>query len=516
MAPVTLTFKTGPHDVFELPVDDGEDVESLVVCVMSMREDLGENLRLVHKGKILKDGQLIRDIGYQPGDFIAVSAKTASETVPNTPPSIASAPAPDIGPASGNAAPAMSMGAGAATPGVTPSIAPSGADPPETVIEQLCGMGFERPRVVDALRAAFNNPDRAVEYLFNGIPAPVDVAGAGPANAMGGPWPEGMLGPQLLTKSGLQPTAQALGGADVVLLYFSAHWCPPCRQFTPRLVTALTHGATPQLATVFVSGDRDAASFAQYYSEMPWLALPFGTPRAQALGPSFGVRGIPSLVVLDGKTGRLISSDGRGDLQRNNFDIPACIAAWGVVAQPTTQAPAADPEPLPVPVIKAPLGPDPLPIDDSAADAALSSVGNEPYEVQEAFFKTGLKVLDNVLQNPDEPKFRQLKKTNAALSAKLFNVADGAGLTLLTLAGFEVTDEVVMMSGAPDGRCTAVRNKIQKSSSAAWEKQARLERDARIKEEVEKDKGRVERTMGGDENGRNNFGSSRRGARGGG
>lgn len=401
--------------------------------------------------------------------------------------------------------------------------------PPEAAVAELQSMGFPKDQVIRALQAAFHNLERATEYLLDGnIPSPPDepmVPPQAPQPANMGAWPDGMLGQQLLTKSGTQPTAQALGNAQVVLLYFSAHWCPPCQRFTPMLTqayAAANMGGQPQVQVVFASSDRDPASFEHYYAIMPWLALPFG-PQAQMLGSAFGVQGIPSLVAIDRRTGNVLDKNARDMITRCNFDLSACCRNWGITAAPPAAAPAVIPTPAPAATLAAPVPakkPEPAPtdIDSEAVNAALMSLSDvEDDSVKEVFCVTILKVLNNTLQTPQEPKFRTLKKENAALKSKLFDVADGAAAALLKTAGFTNSADVISLGDPPTGQCTAVRDRVQQFAEEEKMRLLRKERDARIAEEQEKDKGKApERKFGGGEDGRHNIGAGRRRGGGGG
>jgi len=134
-----------------------------------------------------------------------------------------------------------------------------------------------------------------------------------------------LLGEELISKGGQKSSTSELEG-KVIALYFSAHWCPPCRQFTPLLAATyatITKDKKP-FEIVFVSSDQNESQFNTYFDTMPWKSLPFqDRTRKAALSEQFGVKGIPTLIVL-GADGQVISRDGRSEVAKSNakaFDV---------------------------------------------------------------------------------------------------------------------------------------------------------------------------------------------------
>ena len=93
-------------------------------------------------------------------------------------------------------------------------------------------------------------------------------------------------------------------------LYFSAHWCSPCRQFTPKLVEYYNKvlGEHPEFEIIFVSSDKSAEAMAAYMSEagMPWPAIDFGKLANVPTLKKYAGDGIPDLVIVD-TTGKVLA-----------------------------------------------------------------------------------------------------------------------------------------------------------------------------------------------------------------
>jgi nucleoredoxin len=103
---------------------------------------------------------------------------------------------------------------------------------------------------------------------------------------------------------------EALAKKKLIALYFSAHWCAPCRKFTPQLVEFYNRVASqhPEFEIVFVSNDRSPLGMETYMRDthMPWPAIDFAKlPGKEAL-QKYGGESIPCLVLLDA-SGKVIS-----------------------------------------------------------------------------------------------------------------------------------------------------------------------------------------------------------------
>ncbi|RAL40192.1 hypothetical protein DM860_008332 [Cuscuta australis] len=194
------TLKGSHFEIEVKPEDTIADVKKNIETVQGSDVYPAAKLMLIHQGKVLKDGTTLEENKVAENSFVVVmmsKSKTSSgegsasatpttrETQPSNPPA-SSTPAPTT------VAPTP---APAATPSPAP-VAPTGSGDVygqaasslvagstlDVAIQQILDMGggtWERDTVVRALRAAYNNPERAVEYLYSGIPETAEVPPSG-------------------------------------------------------------------------------------------------------------------------------------------------------------------------------------------------------------------------------------------------------------------------------------------------------------------------------------------------
>jgi len=142
---------------------------------------------------------------------------------------------------------------------------------------------------------------------------------------------ENLLGKTIVNSNGDEIITSSLASKKQIILYFSAHWCPPCRGFTPLLSKAYEEykqkfGDQAEVEVVFVSGDNDENSFKEYHKEMTFPAIPYDSVDELDLNAKFGIQGIPSLVAVDGN----------GEQINESIDFRSLIAAHGAEAFPLT------------------------------------------------------------------------------------------------------------------------------------------------------------------------------------
>lgn len=228
-----VTLKTLQQQTFKIDIDPEETVKALKEKIESEKGKDAfpvAGQKLIYAGKILNDDTALKEYKIDEKNFVVVmvtkpkavttpaptttqqsNAATTTTVSSSTAPAAAQAPAPtpalaptptpaSVTPASITASsePAPASATKQENPPEKPAEAPVATSPTSTdstsgdssrsnlfedatsalvtgqsyenMVTEIMSMGYEREQVIAALRASFNNPDRAVEYLLMGIP----------------------------------------------------------------------------------------------------------------------------------------------------------------------------------------------------------------------------------------------------------------------------------------------------------------------------------------------------------
>nr|OQO18852.1 hypothetical protein B0A51_15446 [Rachicladosporium sp. CCFEE 5018] len=197
-----LTFKDLKQQKFTLDAEPTDTIASLKSKISAEKGWEPSSQKLIYSGKILQDDNTVESYKIEEKGFIVCMiakpkpAPKAAAAPPATPAKAAEPATPAV-PAAPAAAAAGTSDAAPATPSPAAPVAggqrnfddPSAlavGEERSAAIANMESMGFPRADIDRAMRAAFYNPDRAVEYLLNGIPASAQqeqrAAAAAPAS----------------------------------------------------------------------------------------------------------------------------------------------------------------------------------------------------------------------------------------------------------------------------------------------------------------------------------------------
>ncbi|KDR75954.1 hypothetical protein GALMADRAFT_248770 [Galerina marginata CBS 339.88] len=195
-----ITVKTTQQKVFQaslivyVEVDGSESVANLKAKIQESQGYPVALQKIIYSGKILTDDKSVESCGIKEKDFLVLMVSKPKPTPASTSSTPMAAPEPSTPAVPSEpltTAPAASPSEVVADSPESPntsSSAPAGAfgDPSaflsgdglQAAINNMVEMGFPRDQVLRAMRASFNNADRAVEYLMTGIPSHLEAEGA--------------------------------------------------------------------------------------------------------------------------------------------------------------------------------------------------------------------------------------------------------------------------------------------------------------------------------------------------
>lgn len=183
-----ITLKNLQQQTFTIEIDSSQTVKDLKEKIETQKGFPAEHQKLIYAGKILADEQPLTEYNIDEKKFIVVmvtkpktgaTPKTSEEQRPESENKEESTSSATTQPSSNpnvqetlRATSTVQEQPAVPTPaaGQAESALLMGEDY-NTMVNNIMDMGYEREQVVQALRASFNNPDRAVEYLLTGIPA---------------------------------------------------------------------------------------------------------------------------------------------------------------------------------------------------------------------------------------------------------------------------------------------------------------------------------------------------------
>ncbi|KAH9036715.1 hypothetical protein EDB83DRAFT_2507709 [Lactarius deliciosus] len=190
-----ITVKTLQQKVFYVEADPDDTVSVLKEKILSQQGHAVDTQKIIYSGKVLSDDKTIGSCNIKEKDFLVLMVSKSSgwnqphpqpKPTPAASTSTTTTPTVSVPPPADPAAPVPPAPASVPIP-ETP--APVSSAPPsaegsafgasflsgqalQTTISNMEEMGYPRDQVLRALRASYNNPDRAVEYLLNESSAP--------------------------------------------------------------------------------------------------------------------------------------------------------------------------------------------------------------------------------------------------------------------------------------------------------------------------------------------------------